>query len=179
MEGARLHAGSRRLVHRAGRLIRRSKAVRAGKSMRLAPGIRHDEAALRTRLETFLEAIAVIWRNDRCPAFVRSCRHFEGEGGQNSAEEEKHQAKQLAAVARGARYFGNRQDQNRHGNLKNWREPGGYSIAKALENSLNAPAATGRQAPCLTNRAFRAHSHQMTRLTGACRTLITITICNG
>jgi hypothetical protein len=73
--------------------------------MRLAPGIRHDEAALRAPLETFLETIAVVRRNDQCPGFVRSCRHFEGECSQNSAEEEEHQAKQLAVVARGAPYF--------------------------------------------------------------------------
>src|ERR1700682_243556 len=112
MEGAGLYAGSRNLVHRAGRLIRRSKAGPAGKSVRLAPGIRHDEAALRTRLETFLETIAVIRRNDQYPAFVRSRGNFEGEGGQNSAEEEKRQAKQLAAAVDFSRYFGNRRDQN-------------------------------------------------------------------
>ena len=38
--------------------------------MRLAPGIRYDDAALRTRLEAFLEAVAVVGRNDQCPGFA-------------------------------------------------------------------------------------------------------------
>ena len=94
--------------------------------MRLAPGIRHDEAARRARLETFIETIAVIRRYDQCPACVRSRGNFEGKGSQNSASAEKHKAKQLAVVARGERYFGGWQDRNWHGNLKNWREQGGY-----------------------------------------------------
>jgi hypothetical protein len=115
--------------------------------MRLAPGIRHDKAALRPTLETFLETIAVIWRNDQCPAFGCSCRYFEGEGGQNPAEEKKHKAKQLAAAVGASRYFGNRQDRNRHGNLKNWGEPG-YLSQKRLKILLMR-----RQEPTLKHQA--------------------------
>ncbi len=66
--------------------------------MRLAPGIRHNEAALRTRLKTFLEAVAVVRRNDQCPGFIGSRGECEGDDGQYSAEKEKHPAKNAAAV---------------------------------------------------------------------------------
>src|SRR5664279_1722147 len=80
--------GDRCRVRRAYRL--RSKALGGAKSMRLAPGVRHDEAAFCTRLETFLEAIDIVGWNDQCAASVRSRRECKGNGGQNCAKGKKY-----------------------------------------------------------------------------------------
>src|SRR5476651_1318755 len=50
-----------------------------------------DEAALRSGLEAFLEAVAIVGWNDQCPDFVRSRGDREGDGGQNCAEGKKHE----------------------------------------------------------------------------------------
>jgi hypothetical protein len=61
--------------------------------MGFAPCIGHDEAALRSGRQTFLEAVSIVWRNDERPAFICSRWGPKSEDGKNYGDAEKNNTK--------------------------------------------------------------------------------------
>lgn len=129
--------------------------------MGFAPNIGHDEAALRSGRQTFLEAVSIVWRNDERPAFICSRWGPKSEDGKNYGDAEKNNTKKLVAAERNHRAPGGRQIYYWHGKLKNWGKLGKHFVAKTLESSVNAQAQAKVQPPTssLTNKPFCPHSH--------------------
>jgi hypothetical protein len=67
--------------------------------MRFAPRIGHDEAALRARRQTFLKAIAVVWRNNQRPPLFSSRLELKREEAEHYADAEKHKTEKPAPDA--------------------------------------------------------------------------------